>query len=152
MFSDCNSLTSLDVSKWDTSKVTNMNGMFGECYNLTNLDVSKWNTSKVTDMVQMFNRCDKLTTIDISNWDTSKVKYFGMMFNNPNLTTIKGVIDMKSADKTFWNTDAVDLSKRDTNQRMFEKCTKLRGVKIKNPPADFETYSGLNSSQYTIVS
>ena len=56
------------------------------------------------------------------------------------------------ADKTFWNTDAVDLSKRDTNQRMFEKCTKLRGVKIKNPPADFETYSGLNSSQYTIVS
>ena len=152
MFSDCKSLTSLDASKWDTSKVTNMNGMFGECYNLTNLDVSKWNTSNVTNMVQMFNRCDKLTTIDISNWDTSKVKYFGMMFNNPNLTTIKGVIDMKSADKTFWNTDAVDLSKRDTNQRMFEKCTKLRGVKIKNPPADFETYSGLNSSQYTIVS
>ena len=152
MFSDCKSLTSLDASKWDTSKVTNMNGMFGECYNLTNLDVSKWNTSNVTSMVQMFNRCDKLTTIDISNWDTSKVKYFGMMFNNPNLTTIKGVIDMKSADKTFWNTDAVDLSKRDTNQRMFEKCTKLRGVKIKNPPADFETYSGLNSSQYTIVS
>ena len=152
MFSDCKSLTSLDASKWDTSKVTNMNGMFGECYNLTNLDVSKWNTSNVTNMVQMFNRCDKLTTIDISNWDTSKVKYFGMMFNNPNLTTIKGVIDMKSADKTFWNTDAVDLSKRDTNQRMFEKCTKLRGVKIKNPPEDFETYSGLNSSQYTIVS
>ena len=152
MFSDCNSLISLDVSKWDTSKVTDMDGMFGNCYNLTSLDVSNWNTSNVTSMVQMFNRCDKLTTIDISNWDTSKVKYFGMMFNNPNLTTIKGVIDMKSADKTFWNTDAVDLSKRDTNQRMFEKCTKLRGVKIKNPPADFETYSGLNSSQYTIVS
>ena len=152
MFSDCNSLISLDVSKWDTSNITSMNAMFGNCYNLTSLDVSNWNTSKVTDMVQMFNRCDKLTTIDISNWDTSKVKYFGMMFNNPNLITIKGVIDMKSADKTFWNTDAVDLSKRDTNQKMFEKCTKLRGVKIKNPPADFETYSGLNSSQYTIVS
>ena len=152
MFSDCNSLTNLDVSKWDTSNVTGMNGMFGNCYKLTSLDVSNWNTSKVTSMVQMFNRCDKLTTIDISNWDTSKVKYFGMMFNNPNLTTIKGVIDMKSADKTFWNTDAVDLSKRDDTQRMFVNCTKLRGVKIKNPPADFETYSGLNSSQYTIVS
>ena len=152
MFSDCNSLTNLDVSKWDTSNVTGMNGMFGNCYKLTSLDVSNWNTSKVTDMVQMFNRCDKLTTIDISNWDTSKVKYFGMMFNNPNLITIKGVIDMKSADKTFWNTDAVDLSKRDDTQRMFVNCTKLRGVKIKNPPADFETYSGLNSSQYTIVS
>ena len=154
MFDNCYALTTLDVSKWDTSKVTDMSLMFANCYKLTNLDVSKWDTSKVTDMSDMFNRCDKLTTIDISNWDTSKVKYFGMMFNNPNLTTIKGVIDMKSADKTFWNNDRTDilLNKRDVNKKMFENCPKLRGVKIKNPPADFETYSGLNSSQYTIVS
>ena len=154
MFEECNSLTTLDVSKWDTSKVTDMGLMFANCYKLTNLDVSKWDTSKVTDMSWMFCGCHKLTTIDISNWDTSKVKYFGSMFNNPNLTAIKGVIDMKSADKTFWNNDRTDilLNKRDVNKKMFENCPKLRGVKIKNPPADFETYSGLNSSQYTIVS
>ena len=152
MFTDCYKLTTLDVSKWDTSKVTNMALMFADCYALATLDVSKWNTSKVTNMSHIFDRCDKLTTIDISNWDTSKVKYFGTMFNNTNLTTIKGTIDMKSADTTFWNTDAVDLNKRDTNQKMFENCTKLKGVKIKNPPADFETYSGLTKDQYEIVS
>ena len=128
--------------------------MFANCNSLTSLDVSKWDTSNVTYMSGMFDDCTSLTTLDISNWNTSKVKYFGSMFDNPNLTTIKGVIDMKSADKTFWNNDITDimLNKRDTNKKMFGKCNKLRGVKIKNPPADFETYSGLNSSQYTIVS
>lgn len=152
MFGDCSSLTKLDLSKWDTSNVKNISGIFSECYNLSLLNVSNWNTSNVTNMVHTFNRCDKLTEIDISNWDTSKVKYFGMMFNSPNLTTIKGVIDMKSADTTFWNTDAVILTERDTTQRMFENCTNLKGVKIKNPPADFETYSGLTKDQYEIVS
>ena len=37
MFSNCNNLTSLDLSKWDTSKVTNMNYMFNSCYKLTSL-------------------------------------------------------------------------------------------------------------------
>ena len=154
MFDGCNKLTTLDISNWDTSKVTDMGLMFASCKSLTTLDLSKWNTSNVTYMSDMFDMCDKLTTLDISNWDTSKVKYFGSMFRNPNLTTIKGVIDMKSADKTFWNNDITDimLNKRDVNKKMFEKCTKLRGVKIKNPPADFETYSGLNSTQYEIVS
>ena len=60
------------------------------------------------------------------------------------LTTIKGVIDMKSC--TYYDD-------------MFFDCTKLTGVKIKNPPsiyytdkATFEKVTGLNSSQYEIVS
>lgn len=35
---------------------------------------------------------------------------------------------------------------------MFSNCDKLRGVKIKNPPADFETKCGLTKDQYEIVS
>ena len=44
-------------------------------------------------------------------------------------------------------------------RNMFASCPKLTGVKIKNPPsiyytdkATFEKVTGLNSSQYTIVS
>ena len=50
MFSLCNRLTSLDVSKFDTSNVTDMNFMFFCCSSLTSLDVSKFDTSKVTNM------------------------------------------------------------------------------------------------------
>lgn len=35
---------------------------------------------------------------------------------------------------------------------MFKYCDKLKGVKIKNPPANFEERSKLRPSQYTIVS
>ena len=48
MFDDCSSLASLDVSGFDTSKVTNMSNMFYNCSSLASLDVSGFNTSLVT--------------------------------------------------------------------------------------------------------
>ena len=49
MFHDCNTLSSLtDISKWDTSNVTDMSSMFYYCIALSLLpDISKWDTSKV---------------------------------------------------------------------------------------------------------
>jgi len=54
MFYRCGSLTELDVSGLDTSKVTDMSYMFYRCGSLTELDVSGLDTSKVTDMRNMF--------------------------------------------------------------------------------------------------
>ena len=50
MFYDCSSLTSLNISNWDTSSVTRMSTMFSNCSSLTSLDISNWNTSNVEDM------------------------------------------------------------------------------------------------------
>ena len=50
MFYYCHNLQELDVSTWDTSKVTSMESMFYNCNNLKELDVSTWNTSSVTNM------------------------------------------------------------------------------------------------------
>ena len=63
----------IDLSNWNTSKVTNMGGMFLNCSQLTQLGVSNWDISKVTKMGGMFNGCDKLISLDLSNWDTSSV-------------------------------------------------------------------------------
>ena len=151
MFYNCTSLTYLNISNWDTSKVTNMNSMFRDCRSLKTLDVSRWNTSNVTSMNLMFDNCESLTTLDISSWDTSKVTDMYGMFGNLTiddadnvtiigdnaLTTIKGIIDMKSCTEYKY---------------MFSGCNKLTGVKIKNPPTDFETKCGLRKDQYEIVS
>ena len=41
----------LDISKWNTNNVINMNYLFAGCSSLSFLpDISKWNTNKVTDM------------------------------------------------------------------------------------------------------
>ena len=138
MLDNCSNLTSLDLSNFDTSNVTNMTSMFTKCSKLTSLDVSNFDTSNVRDMSMMFDGCSNLTSLDLSDFDTSKVTYMNyMFFKCYNLTTIKGVIDMKSCTKY---------------EGMFSNCSNLKNVKIKNPPADFESVSDLSKSQYIVVS
>ena len=89
MFGDCSSLTSLDVSKFDTRNVTDMDYMFNNCSNLTSLDVSKFDTQNVTSMWTMFKGCSSLTSLDLSNFDTQNVtNMYGMFYGCVNLATI----------------------------------------------------------------
>ena len=119
MFESCSGLTSLDVSHFDTSQVTNMNRMFEYCSGLTSLDVSHFNTSNVTDMENMFEGCTKLTSLDLSNFNTSKVTDMYGMFNN--------CFNLTSLDLTHFNTSAV------TNMRfMFMFCFNLTSLDLSN--------------------
>lgn len=79
MFYYCSSLTSLDVSNFDTQNVKNMSGMFS-CSSLTSLNVSNFNTQNVTDMSEMFFWCASLTSLDVSSFDTQNVKSIRGMF------------------------------------------------------------------------
>ena len=55
MFSDCSSLTKLDLFNFNTEKVTNMSCMFASCKKLKNLDLSKFDFKNVTDTSGMFS-------------------------------------------------------------------------------------------------
>jgi surface protein len=46
-----------------------MSGMFENCENLTSLDISDFDTNNVKWMGKMFNKCSNLTTIGISDPD-----------------------------------------------------------------------------------
>ena len=82
MFLKCDSLTNLDVSKFDTSKVTSMQQMFYECSSLTSLDLRNFDTSNVTFMREMFGGCSKLTQITVSNkWVIGSSTIVTNMFN-----------------------------------------------------------------------
>ena len=50
MFFFCESLTSLDLSNFNTQNVTNMEYMFFGCEPLTSLDLSNFNTQNVINM------------------------------------------------------------------------------------------------------
>ena len=80
MFSYCTSLTSLDLSSFDTSKVTSMGNMFLFCSSLSFLNLSSFDTSAVTGMLGMFYGCTSLTSLDLSSFDTSKVTSMEYMF------------------------------------------------------------------------
>ena len=119
MFSNCNKLTSLDLSSFNTINVNNMNNMFTNCYDLTTLNLSSFNTSKVTNMSYMFGYCKSLITLDVSNFNTSKVNQMGFMFQNcENLTTL---------DLSNFNTSKVSFI-----LNMFSNCNSLTTVKVIN--------------------
>ena len=61
VFFDCESLTNLNLSNFNTQNVTNMGFMFWDCESLTNLNLSNFNTQNVTNMKNMFWGCGSLT-------------------------------------------------------------------------------------------
>ena len=61
MFSNCKSLKKLpEISNWDTSKVTDMRWMFSGCELLSKLDISKWNINRDTDFIGFCDGCSNL--------------------------------------------------------------------------------------------
>ena len=99
-------LNYLDLSKWDTSKVVNMNNMFTECKALSSLNISHFNTVNVKSMSGMFYNCSNLKSLDLSSFETHKCKDFRRMFEEyyQKLTVIadsKKAANMIDAIKTI---------------------------------------------------
>jgi len=69
-----------DISDWDVSSVTDMSGMFNDAESF-NQDISDWDVSSVTDMGGMFYDAT-LFNQDISGWDVSNVTDMGGMFSS----------------------------------------------------------------------
>ena len=82
MFNRCYVIKDLELSGFDTSRVTNMRSIFQGCYVVENLDVSGFDTSKVTDMSYMFNNCNNVKALDVSRFDTRKVTNMRAMFQS----------------------------------------------------------------------
>ena len=76
MFSNCKSLTSLDLSNFNTQKVYTMSLMFTGCCSLTNLDLSNFNITKRTSTTLMFASCDSLRKNNIITKDERILKAF----------------------------------------------------------------------------
>lgn len=75
-------LPSLDVSCFDTSKMTSMNSMFRNQRQITTIDCSGFNISNVTSMDSTFNFCSNLARLRLQGWDTSKVTNMSNMFRD----------------------------------------------------------------------
>ncbi|EKZ4334413.1 BspA family leucine-rich repeat surface protein [Listeria monocytogenes] len=109
----------LDVSKLDTSEVTDMSNMFRESA-ATSLDLSGFDTSKVMRTSVMFYR-SAATSLDLSNWNTSNLVYMQSMFRESAATSLdvsdfdtSNVVSMQTVFLGA-STTSLDLSGWDTS-------------------------------------
>ena len=127
MFSGMSSLTSLDLSNFNTSNMTNMSRMFYNMRNLTSLDLSNFNTSNVVDMEDMFSGMSSLTSLSLSNFDTSNVVDMEGMFSG-------------MSSLTSLNLSSFDTSKVTNMRYMFHDMSSLTSLNLSN----FDTSKVIN--------
>ena len=107
MFYHCDSLSSLNLSNFNTQNVTNMARMFRYCKSLSSLILTNFNTQNVTDMECMFDGCKSLSSLNLSNFNTQNVTNMKYMFygckalSSLNLSNFK--IGNASVDHMFLN-------------------------------------------------
>lgn len=117
LFYECNALTQLDLSNWDTGNIQYMIATFDGCNNLTELNCSTWNTSKVYNMQLAFYNCNSLETIPVRDWDTRSVMYMDKAFGN--------CTSLVNLDVSKWNTSkVVELT------NTFYHCSSLKTLDV----------------------
>lgn len=133
MFYNSKSLTSLDVSMFNTEKVTNMREMFGYLESVTSIKFgSSFNTKNVTDMYGMFGTLCNMRELDLSGaiFDTAKVNDFDAMFSVFGCASGVGMLEKIYVNNDFDLTSAkiYKVSNPTSNLDIFHKQPLLRGA------------------------
>ena len=73
MFQGCKSLTSINLSSFDTSNVKNMGSMFDKCHSLISLNLSNFDTSSLQSMEKMFGSFMNLEYLNLKKFNEKKI-------------------------------------------------------------------------------
>ena len=93
MFRRCISLENIEF-KFNIQKAKYLSYMFSECEKISNINLSKFETGNVKDMTYMFSGCHSLNNIDLSTFTFGEnVKVNNMFDDCINLKTIKAKKD-----------------------------------------------------------
>ena len=117
MFSQCDKLTSISFGNIKPPLLRDMGAMFSECRILASLNLSNFDTSLVTDMYRLFDACKELISLDLSNFNTSQVTDMHYMFYGCN--------KLKFLDISSFNTSLVE-----NMESMFSGCSLLKTLNL----------------------
>jgi len=116
MFYGCSSLTSIDLSHFDTSSIQYMASMFAGCSSLKSIDLHGFDTSLLKDCSEMFSGCSALTSVDLRYFNSRHLGDCRKMFS--------GCSSLTSLDLRSFNTYRASMDD------MFTGCDNLKTVYI----------------------
>ena len=154
--------SSIDLTNFDTSNVTNMGSMFSGSQ-ATSLDLSSFDTSNVTDMSAMFWG-SQATSLDLSSFDTSSVTSMNGMFIDSRATSLdlssfntSNVTDMGNmfagSQATLLDLSSFDTSNVKSMYTMFaqSQATLIKGLNKFNTSNVTDMSSMFWNSQATLL-
>jgi len=156
MFCNLDNIIKMDLSKFDSSEVTEMIGMFYNCKSLTSMNLNNFKTVSAKNIRRMFDGCNKLTSLNLSSFDTSSVTDMAGLFSNcksllsldlnnfnTSATTLMDVMFINCSSIKYLNLNKFDTSLVTSFHGIFKFCKSLIGLKIDN----FNTSSAGNLNQ-----
>ena len=149
MFMGCTSLTSLNLSNFDTYQVRFMNNLFQDCVSLEYLNISSFNTKNVIKMESMFQNCYKLQEIDLYHFYTTSTRQIYNMFygcisatsiNISNFDTFQ-ITNFANLFYNCYSLTSLSLNNLETDlindmSYMFYNCSKLKSLNLTNFQTD----------------
>lgn len=92
----------IDIRHFDTSNVTNMESMFADLHKVTSLDLSGLNVKKVNNIRNIFfsNSNSKLQSLSLVGWELDSIISMGGLFNNLSELTSLNLNDFTTKNVT----------------------------------------------------
>ena len=141
MFYGCSSLTSIDLSNFDVSKITNFQYMFYNCKSLQTINFGSFKLDNAESILRIFTNCISLKSLDLSSFKPVKLKDMYSAFSNChslisiNLNRFYTSL-VTSMNYLFYNCTSlilIDISSFNTQNiknmdSMFENCISLTSI------------------------
>lgn len=137
MFYNWKALRSVNFDGWTMKNVRDANAMFENCEYLRYIDTSSWQMTSLYDAHFMFSFCRSLKTLDASSWDLSELERGHYMF--------RGCYSLQELDTSKW-----DLSNIKWTGSMFQNCSSLKKLDFRN--STFRKVEGANDMFYGVDS
>lgn len=113
MFSGCENLKTIDLSKWDVKNVKWFSGLFFRS-GIEHIDLRDWETTKLYSAVAMFQECENLKScLGLETWDLSECVDLNHMFCKCYKL------------ETIGNCKELNLTRVLSTENMFENCENL---------------------------
>lgn len=117
--SDCD-LRKVNLTRWETTNLQNIDFLFFRNFKLTDVDLSGWNVSNVTSAINFLAMCGELRSLNLLGWDLCKVQSLkNFISNSTQIETVKlgtnffsspFITNVSFSILQKWTNDSVKLS------------------------------------------
>lgn len=148
-------LPSLNIRNFDTSNVENMGQMFDTLMNVRNLDLSGWNVKKVNNIQGIFTRLNKIQSLNLSGWQMDSVTDMRSMFTDfSNLTSLNltGFTTKNVTNMEYMFAGVSKLADLDLSSFDTSKVTNMHGMFNNMGSLNNINLSSFNTSNVTDMS